>query len=147
MRGSLYSFLDAINLECNNLCKKSTNTPTNFRNKPLAQIFNFKWLDLVKELESRAPLLFRILSTIAERNDHRNKRKVGVSHHPGICTAAAIILEERNREMIGVQLILSLLMYSRHCEKQVKYIHYTYMYIRLYTLIFSQCRYTADSIT
>ena len=40
-------FLVAINLECNNLCKKSTNTPTNFREIPLAQIVNFKWLDLV----------------------------------------------------------------------------------------------------
>ena len=124
-------FLDTINLECNALCKKSTNTPTNFRRIPLAQIVNFKWLELVKKLEARSPLLFRILSTIAECNDHRNNRKVGVSRHPGICTAAAIILKERNREMIGVQSILSLLMYSCHCEKQVKYICiiYIYMYI------------------
>ncbi len=48
--------------------------------------------------------------------------KVGEAHFPGICSAAAILLKERNREMCGLQSLVSLLMYSCHAEKQVKFI-------------------------
>ena len=117
---SLFSlFLDAINEECNNLCRKSPGNSSLFRKMPLSQIVNFNWSVLVTELESRAPLLFKALSSIAAHNDHQNKSKVGATHHPGICMAAAVILKERNREMCGVQSVLSLLMYSCHCEKKV----------------------------
>ena len=120
VRESLFSlFLDAINEECNNLCRRSPTNSSLFRKMPLSQIVDFKWSALVSELESRAPLLFKALSSIAAHSDNRNKSKVGVAHHPGICMAVAIILKERNREMCGVQSVASLLMYSYHCEKKV----------------------------
>ena len=116
--------LNKINNECNKLCEKASTSY--FRKIPLDKTVDFKWKNLIDELESKAPLLFKILSTIASRNDCRNKNKVGVAHYPGICTAAAVILKERNREMCGIQSILSLLMYVCHCEKQVilYYFHY-----------------------
>ena len=120
VRDALFSlFLDSINSECNNLCQRLPTSLSLFRKMVVSQMVDFKWSMLVNELESRAPLLFKALSSIAGRNDHRNKSKVGAAHHPGICMAVAIILKERNREMCGVQSLISLLMYSCHCEKQV----------------------------
>ena len=92
-------FLDAINSECNNLCQRSPANLSLFRKMPVSQMIDFKWSDLVSELEARAPLLFRALSTIVSRNDHRNQNKVGASHSPGICMAAAVVLKERNRDV------------------------------------------------
>lgn len=83
VRDSLFSlFLDAINDECNNLCRKSPGNSSLFRKMPLTQIIDFNWSVIVSELESRAPLLFKAFSSIAGRNDHRNKSKVGAIHHP-----------------------------------------------------------------
>lgn len=111
-------FINMVNKECTMLCKSAT-SPTHFRNIPVDQMVNFKWENLVDELKLNAPLLFKILVTIASRNDHRNVYKVGSAHYPGICTAVAIMLKERNRYMCGVQSLVSLIMYSCHCEKVV----------------------------
>ena len=42
-----------------------------------------------------------------------------VEHYPGLCMSVAILLKERNREMSGLQYIVSLLLYSSHVDKQV----------------------------
>ena len=126
VRESLFSlFLHSINEECNNLCRRSPESISLFRKMPLSQIVDFNWSALVSELQSRAPLLYKALSSIAAHSDPRNKSKVGAAHYPGICMAAAVILKERNREMCGVQSVLSLLMYSCHCEKKVQSVNHT----------------------
>ena len=103
VRESLFSmFLDAINEECNNLCRRSPGKGSSFRKMPLSQLVDLTWYVLVNELESQAPLFFKALTSIAAHSDHRNKSKVGAEHHPGICMAVAVILKERNREMCGV---------------------------------------------
>lgn len=109
--------LRELNEECTNLCRKTTKSP--FRTIPVDELANFKWNDLVAELQLKAPLLFKIFHSIAARNDHRNVVKVGVAHYPGICSATAILLKERNREMGGLQSLVSLIMYFCHAEKQV----------------------------
>ena len=50
----------------------------------------FKWDGLIEELRSKSPLPLKVLTSIAVRNDHRNK-KVGAAHYPGIGTAAAVL--------------------------------------------------------
>ena len=110
-------FLNTINDECNVLCQRSQKSV--FRKMSMEQVMDFKWSLLVEELNSKAPLLYSVLSSIATRNDRRNVIKVGPDHYPGICMAAAVILKERNREMCGLQSIISLLLYSCHCEKKV----------------------------
>ena len=75
---------------------------------------------MAAEIEQKAPLLFFIIYSLVSIYDHRNEVKVGEAHFPGICSAAAILLKERNREMCGLQSMVSLLMYSCHAEKQVK---------------------------
>lgn len=111
------SFLESINRECSVLCQ--TSTVSHFRHIPVDQLKIFKWNTLIDELESKSPLLLKILTSIAVRNDHRNKKKVGPAHYPGIGTAAAVLLKERNCHMSGLQSLVSMLMYSCHCEKQV----------------------------
>ena len=109
--------LGKLNEECASLCRKAISSP--FRTMPADQMASFKWVDMVTDLKVKAPLFFTLLDSITSRNDHRNIAKVGVAHYPGICTAAAILLKERNREICGLQSLVSLLLYSCHAEKQV----------------------------
>ena len=108
--------LGKLNEECTCLCRKAITSP--FRTMPADQIASFKWVDMVTDLKVKAPLFFTLLDSITSRNNHRNIVIVGVAHYPGICTAAAILLKERNREMCGLQSMVSLLLYSCHAEKQ-----------------------------
>lgn len=115
-------FMGLLNEECRQLCQKGTsNLPVSslFRSIPVNQCAEFRWTDMMAELEQKAPLLLSFVQSLVTRNDYRNKTKLGPSHFPGICMAVAVILKERNREMRGLQGLLSLLMYSCHCEKQV----------------------------
>ena len=111
--------LRILNEECARLCKLKDNTQSQFRKIPVSQLHQFKWKDMIAELQSTAPLFYRMMYSLASRNDYRNLVKVGTVHFPGICSAVAILLKERNREMCGLQSMISLLMYSCHCEKQV----------------------------
>lgn len=109
--------LGNLNQECNTLCKKQ---PTSlFRKIPVDRQAKFRWEDMITELQQNAPLLLKMLTCLVARNDCRNTFKIGSSHYPGLCTALAILLKERNREMCGLQSLVALLMYSCHCEKQV----------------------------
>ena len=74
---------------------------------------------LVKELQTKSPLLLKILTAVVVRMDSRYAPKSQIVHHPAIVTAIAVLLKERNREMSGVQSINSCLIYACHCEKQV----------------------------
>ena len=44
---------------------------------------------------------------IVTANDKRKQTAVPGSHNPGLCMAVAILLKERNREMCGLQSIIS----------------------------------------
>ena len=115
---TIQQLLGTLNLECSKLCRNKQPSSL-FRKIPVEKLATFKWEEMVVELERDAPLLLQIIQCLVARNDYRNKCKVGAAHYPGICTAIAVMLKERNREMCGLQSLLSLLMYSSHCEKQV----------------------------
>ena len=110
--------LRTLNLECSVLCRKRKPVSL-FRKIPVNKLAEFKWAEMIAELEHDAPLLLKILHCMVAKNNSRNKCKVGAARYPGICTAVSVVLKERNREMCGLQSCLSLLMYSCHCEKQV----------------------------
>ena len=74
-------------------------------------------IQIIEDLKSKAPTLLQLVTSVVSVNDHRNTSKVGNSHHPGICAAFAVLLKERNREMCGLQSIVSVLMYA--CYVQV----------------------------
>lgn len=125
------AFTKAICQECNTLCRKSDGTTSLFRRIPVTSLASNTWETFVEELQSKAPTLLNLFTTIASFNDHRNKIKTGDSHLPGICSAVAVLMKERNREMCGLQSVISLLMYACHCEKQVFIIMYVTMKISL----------------
>ena len=114
----LQLFLREIEAECATLCRKKS--PSLFRKLSANDLMEFEWEKVIVELEERAPLFLRIYSSIVSVNDYRNQHKFGAHHHPGICMATAIILKERNREICGLQSLISLLLFSSHVEKKVQ---------------------------
>jgi len=76
---------------------------------------SFEWKTFVEDLKKKAPTLHAVFSCIVSRSDqHPNS-----TYYPGLCMSVAILLKERNREMSGLQNIVSLLLYSSHVDKQV----------------------------
>ena len=106
-----------VDSECSVLCRR--NNASLFRKTSVKTMSTFKWSQLVDELSLHAPTLFCLLSTTVSHSDHRNQLKVASAHHPGLCMSMAVLLKERNREMCGVQSIISMLLYQSHVEKQV----------------------------
>ena len=110
---------DAINAEITELCEKSANPPSLFRRIPTEKLSNFRWSECIAELRLKAPMLLEMVSTLVSCNDNWNKGKRGDAHHPGICMAIAMLLKERNREMCGIQTLLSLVLFTSRAQKQV----------------------------
>ena len=112
-------FLTKIDQECSVLCQRHLPSSP-FRSISVDGFSTFQWKDCIDDLSLRAPTLLQLLSTIVSHSDHRNEKKTKSAHHPGICMTTAVLLKERNREMCGVQSLISLILYSSHAEKQVK---------------------------
>ena len=112
--------IEMVDAECLVLCRNEKETSP-FKKMTLEQLTEFKWYTLVQELETKAPTLWNMLTTIISHNDKRNQRKQGAVHYPAICMAVATILKERNKNMVGVQTPLSLILFKSHVQKQVKY--------------------------
>ena len=109
----LLKVLDLICEESATLCKR--NPASSFRRIPIDSLSMFCWEHYYKELDHKAP----ILSRMVKHNDHRNSKKKGTHHLPAVCMAIAILLKERNREMCGVQSLLSLVLFESHVQKRV----------------------------
>lgn len=108
----LLKVLDAIDVEASKLCQHNSDSSSLFRKVSADKLPQFSWGSFITELQSKAPILFRVLSSLVSRNDHRNQQKRGAAHYPGICMAVATILKERNREMCGIQRLLSLILFT-----------------------------------
>ena len=116
LQEAAYTYLlKSLSQECSNLCQTSDGGSL-FRRITVTALANNSYIG---ELKSKAPILLHTLFTLVSFNDRRNTKKVGDAHFPGICAAVAVLLKERNREMCGLQSLVSVLMYCCHCEKQV----------------------------
>ena len=69
--------------------------------------------------QQKAPVFLQFCRAIVEHGDHRNEKKKGSVHLPAICMTVAVLLNERNREMVGLQTCISLLLYASNAQKQV----------------------------
>ncbi len=114
----LTKFLDLVDKECNELCRKTTNVSP-FRHIAVKEFTGFTWDKLSKHLKSKAPTLYKIASIIVSHSDKRNEMKKGEQHMPGICMAVATLLKERNREMCGIQSIISVALFASQVQKKV----------------------------
>ena len=122
----LRKVLTQIDNECSVLCRRAE--PSIFRTTAPENLSQFKWRSYVDEMESKAPTLLQLLMHLVSHSDRRNDAKKGDYHYPAVCMSAAVILKERNREMVGLPTYMSLLLFSSRAHKQV------YMYIHV------QCR-------
>ena len=121
-------FLNKIDQECSVLSqKRSPSSP--FRSIAVDGFTTFRWKDCIEDLSLRAPTLLSLLSSIVSHSDHRNEKKIESAHYPGICMTTAVLLKERNREMCGVQSLISLILYSSHAEKEVNSLIILAMYM------------------
>ena len=112
-------YLNKVEVECSNLCQRSADSFSPFRKIAVDKLTDFQWENFTQCLSVKAPIMWHLISSIVAHNDYRNKKKVGSAHHPGICMAFAVLLKERNREMCGVQSLISVLLYNSHVAKQV----------------------------
>lgn len=109
--------INVINDECLDLCKRSK--PSMFRHSEPIGYVDFQWSHYIADLESRSPVLLKLCKTLVSHSDHRNEKKEGSTHIPAICMAVSVLLKERNREMVGLQTCISMLLYASRAEKQV----------------------------
>ena len=108
-----------IDDECMSVCRRQPVSV--FRKITPLQMESFSWDCYIKELETKCPILYQILETVVSHSDSRNSQKKGEAHYPGICMVAAVLLKERNREMVGVQSLLSLVLFNSLVHKNVSF--------------------------
>ena len=89
--------------ECASLCRKKAKPVSLFRSITLDEAENFAWSQAMDELDTKAHTLLSILNTAVTLSSRRNKNKTGDAQSPALCTAVAVLLKERNREMTGIQ--------------------------------------------
>ena len=111
--------LDLITAECSIVCRKNPANPSPFRRISIDHLGEFSLEAFMQELKTHAPTLFQVASAIAGHNDHKNQYKKGSQHHPGICMALAVLLKERNREMCGLQTLVSIALFNSRVQKKV----------------------------
>ena len=111
--------IDVVNEECTTLCRKSLQPVSRFRQLPTDHADEFSWKECVAELIKFCPTILQLFTKIVSRSDHRNVHKRGEHHYPGICMALAVLLKERNREMSGIQSLISLTLFDTRVHKKV----------------------------
>lgn len=111
--------LDLVNKECNELCRKKKD-PSPFRKIAIEKIPLFTWDIFADCFKSLAPTTFKFASIIVCHSDKRNEFKKGVRHIPTICMALAMLLKERNREMVGLQCVISVALFASQVQKKVR---------------------------
>lgn len=107
-KATMQEVLRAIRNECELLCKHSS-PPSHFMTSSVKRLANFKWRDVLDELQAKAPTLLSVLQTAARRPNVV----------PAIVMAASILLKCRSMKMCRVQSIVSALLYAGHSSKRV----------------------------
>ena len=93
------SFVDCISKECYTVCERKDSCVSLFRSIPVTAIANNKWKDFIEELQSKAPLLLQVFTSVAYAHDHRNTNKVGSVHYPGMCRYCSPFEGEKPRNV------------------------------------------------
>ena len=114
----LLKVMDFVNEVVDALCRKGDN-PSPFHTIPVSQLQEFSFKVCESEMKYKCPFLYRLLLSLVQWNDHRNKAKRGDIHLPGLCLAMSIILKEHSRQMCGIQTYLSLILYNSRVQKKV----------------------------
>ena len=104
--------LSVANKELVEVARRSD--PSVLRQREYAGLSSESWMsDILKEMESRCPMLNKILCSLLESNIYPNKKK------PGICLIYGIIMFLRCHELSRVQRINSMLLAQGHASVNV----------------------------
>ena len=73
----LLKVMDVINDELDKLCRrgKDNESPSCFRHVPVTDLEEFDFKKCMSELQNKCPFWYRLITTLVQRNDHRNKNK------------------------------------------------------------------------
>ena len=93
-----------ISKECKRLC--SVSNPSFLRGMTKESMGNFSWQAIGTELQSKAPIFMRCILAAADPSSNPTKRFDPV-RHPGVYTAAAVLLKKRDKGMSLVPYVLS----------------------------------------
>ena len=104
--------LSVANKELVEVARRSD--PSVLRQRDYAGLSSESWMsDILKEMESRCPMLNKILCSLLESNIYPNKKK------PGICLIYSTIMFLRCHELSRVQRINSMLLAQGHASVNV----------------------------
>ena len=113
----LLKVMDLINEEVDSLCRiaKENEPPSPFRHIPVSDLDTFQ--DCICQLQEKSTFLYHLMVSLVQRNDHCNNTKRGDSHIPGICTAVAIMLKERNKHVWSSNISIASIVYLSSPKK------------------------------
>lgn len=101
-----------IDQECNQLCSKKN--PSILRKTDKDSLLSFTMQKLYQEVEEKAPLLHSLLHAASHNKSSRAKQTKEELMNAGTAMAAAICLRNRSKNMIAVQLIVTIILYHNN---------------------------------
>lgn len=102
--------LKELDDHCTELCKRKT--PSMLRKNQYPDMVSFDWDKLLREIQSRCPLLLDVMSTIVG-----SKSKPNVIPPLGLCYS--ILMQKRNHDLSLIQRINTVLLSEGNAKKQV----------------------------
>lgn len=109
-----------LDSECQQLCKV-VGFQSVLRRHSRKDVMQFSWQTIVAEWKEHAPLFFAFLNATMGKARARNLMK-GISEesrYPSICTAGAILLKERNKDMSLIHHFIGILLFHGDVKKMV----------------------------
>lgn len=106
-----------ISKECKRLC--STADPSLLRGMTKEAMFNFSWEAVGKELLTKAPLFLRCILAAADPSNGTTTIYDPV-RHPGVYTAAAILLKKRDKAISLIPYVISTILKVGKTSKMVR---------------------------
>ena len=82
---------------------------------------DFQWSNLLDEWKKEAPLLYRILTTVAIPS---SSTCLPIDHFPAVCVSGAILLKGRNIHMSAIHHLIGLVHFHGNLSKTVNYLDF-----------------------
>ena len=107
-----------VNIECKRLCSKAN--PTLLRTATKDSVLNFSWRAIGQEILEKSPLFYRLLLASADpKSLSKSSDPETTERYPGICTAAAVLLKNRDKGMSLVPYVISTILKVGRTSKRV----------------------------
>ena len=88
----------------------------------MKRLLEFKWKDLVVELDQKAPVLSSILKAASQCTRSKETSTIGT------LMSAGILLKHRNQQMGLLQTMVAIFLYTGHAAKKVSFGMYCQSY-------------------